>query len=97
MHFSIVSLLSLVALVSAAPANLQARDATNCGGVQYTADAVRAAAGAACRYVQSGSQAGSSTYPHRYNNYEGFNFPVAGPYNEFPILKSGKIYTGGMS
>ncbi|KAK8930055.1 Guanyl-specific ribonuclease F1 [Metarhizium anisopliae] len=95
MHFSIVSLLSLVALVSAAPANLQARDATNCGGVQYTAGAVQAAADAACDYVQSGSHAGSSTYPHRYNNYEGFNFPVAGPYNEFPILKSGKIYTGG--
>ncbi|KAG8419417.1 hypothetical protein J3458_004285 [Metarhizium acridum] len=35
------------------------------------------------------------TYPHRYNNYEGFDFPVDGPYNEFPILKSGRIYSGG--
>ncbi|EFY92176.1 Guanyl-specific ribonuclease F1 [Metarhizium acridum CQMa 102] len=97
MHFSIVGLLSLVALISAAPANLQARDATNCGGVQYTAAAVQAAANAACQYVESGSHAGSSTYPHRYNNYEGFDFPVDGPYNEFPILKSGRIYSGGMS
>ncbi|TWU75716.1 hypothetical protein ED733_007624 [Metarhizium rileyi] len=95
MHSSVVSLLSLVALVSAVPAHLQARAATSCGSVQYSAGAVRAAADAACEYVQNGGHAGSSTYPHRYNNYEGFDFPVGGPYNEFPILKSGKIYSGG--
>jgi hypothetical protein len=97
MHFSVASLLSLVALVSAAPADLQVRAATNCGGVAYTAARVQAAANAACNYVQNGGTAGSSTYPHRYNNYEGFDFPVSGPYNEFPILKSGKVYTGGAS
>jgi hypothetical protein len=26
---------------------------------------------------------GSSSYPHTYNNYEGFDFPVSGPYQEF--------------
>jgi hypothetical protein len=31
---------------------------------------------------------------HQYNNYEGFNFPVSGPYEEFPILENG-VYTGG--
>lgn len=96
MQFSVVSLLSLVALVSAAPADLQPRAATKCGSVSYSASAVQAAANAACNYVKNGGHAGSSTYPHKYNNYEGFNFPVSGPYNEFPILKSGKVYSGGM-
>lgn len=34
-------------------------------------------------------------YPHQYNNYEGFNFPTAKPWYEFPILSSGAVYTGG--
>lgn len=38
----------------------------------------------------------AGNYPHTYNNYEGFDFPVAGPYIEFPI-KSGGPYTGGKS
>lgn len=98
MQFSVVSLLSLVALVSAAPADLQARAATTCGNVKYSAGAVQNAANAACGYVQDGDTAGSSSYPHQYRNYEGFNFNgVQGPYNEFPILKSGKVYSGGKS
>jgi len=31
----------------------------------------------------------------RYNDYEGFSFPVSGPYWEFPILNSHKVYSGG--
>lgn len=38
----------------------------------------------------------AGNYPHTYNNYEGFNFRVAGPYIEFPIKSSG-LYTGGRS
>lgn len=34
-------------------------------------------------------------YPHQYNDYEGFTFPVDGPYQEFPILSSGSEYQGG--
>lgn len=34
-------------------------------------------------------------YPHQYNNYEGFSFPTASPWYEFPILSSYKVYTGG--
>lgn len=30
------------------------------------------------------------------SNYEGFDFPVPGPYQEFPIEESG-VYTGGTS
>lgn len=30
----------------------------------------------------------------QYNNYEGFTFPVSGPYQEFPIEEDG-VYNGG--
>ncbi|KAK5630901.1 hypothetical protein RRF57_006616 [Xylaria bambusicola] len=36
----------------------------------------------------------ANSYPHTYNNYEGFSFTVSGPYLEFPMLSSG-VYTGG--
>lgn len=42
---------------------------------------------------QSGSEAGD--YPHEYHDYEGFDFPVPGPYYEFPILADGETYNGG--
>lgn len=34
-------------------------------------------------------------YPHQYNNYEGFSFPTAAPWYEFPILSTYNVYTGG--
>lgn len=93
-NMQFTALLALVAVVSAAPAELLRRDGTTCGNTYYSDSQVSSAANAACNYVQNGGHAGSSSYPHRYNNYEGFNFPVNGPYNEFPIKKSGS-YTGG--
>ncbi|KAM3513902.1 hypothetical protein MY11210_002439 [Beauveria gryllotalpidicola] len=86
--------LSLVAVASAAPAELVSRAATTCGTVSYSASQVNAASQAACNYVKSGSTAGDSSYPHPYKNYEDFDFPVEGPYYEFPIKSSG-VYTGG--
>ena len=38
---------------------------------------------------------GSDHYPHQYNDYEGFSFPTAAPWYEFPILSSYTVYTGG--
>lgn len=35
------------------------------------------------------------SYPHQYNDYEGFSFPTSGPWYEFPILNSFQVYTGG--
>jgi hypothetical protein len=68
-----------------------------CGLKQYTATTIYAAAEAACKLLRSGSSVGSSTYPHRYNDREGFTFAgVAGPYYEFPLLSNGKIYRGGL-
>ncbi|KAL6797521.1 guanyl-specific ribonuclease Th1 [Trichoderma sp. SZMC 28013] len=91
------SLLSLVAFASAAPVDeLAKRDTATCGSVFYSASAVSAASNAACNYVRAGSTAGGSTYPHQYNNYEGFRFKgLSKPFYEFPILSSGKTYTGG--
>ncbi|POR36396.1 Guanyl-specific ribonuclease Th1 [Tolypocladium paradoxum] len=89
------ALLSLVAVVSAAPADLQIRS-TTCGSIYYSDSAVNAASSAACNYVRTGGHAGSSTYPHQYRNYEGFYFKgLSGPFYEFPIMSSGKVYTGG--
>ncbi|KAH0527278.1 hypothetical protein TsFJ059_002298 [Trichoderma semiorbis] len=92
-----LSLLSLVAFVSAAPLDeLTKRDTATCGKVFYSASAVSAASNSACNYVRAGSTAGGSTYPHVYNNYEGFRFKgLSKPFYEFPILSSGKAYTGG--
>ncbi|CAJ2506496.1 Uu.00g006260.m01.CDS01 [Anthostomella pinea] len=88
------SALALVALLSpviAAPV-LEERAATTCGSNSYTAAQVNSASQKAYSYYQAGTDA--DDYPHTYNNYEGFSFPVSGPYLEFPILKSG-VYTGG--
>lgn len=43
--------------------------------------------------LQSGET--DSDYPHQYNDYEGFDFPVSGPWYEYPILSSFQVYTGG--
>jgi hypothetical protein len=67
-----------------------------CGSNDYSSKAISDASSAACGYVTSGTTAGTSTYPHKYNDYEGFTFmDVSGPYYEFPILPSGRIYSGG--
>lgn len=67
-----------------------------CGSTCYTSAQASAARTAGYNLYKSGSTAGSSTYPHTYNNYEGFTFLVAGPYEEFPLKTSG-TYTGGES
>ncbi|EGD97271.1 extracellular guanyl-specific ribonuclease [Trichophyton mentagrophytes] len=90
-----LALLSLVAATTAAPAALEARGATTCGSTYYSASQVTAASNAACDYVQSGTTAGGSTYPHEYHNYEGFYFKgLSGPFYEFPLRTSG-VYSGG--
>ncbi|KAI1183677.1 Ribonuclease/ribotoxin [Nemania serpens] len=88
---SLLALVALVAPVLAAPV-LEERAATTCGKTSYSATQVNQAAQKACSYYKAGSAPGG--YPHTYNNYEGFSFPVAGPYLEFPMLTSG-VYTGG--
>ncbi|KAF2190092.1 ribonuclease-domain-containing protein [Zopfia rhizophila CBS 207.26] len=82
-------------LVNPLQPELEARQcATTCGSNCYTSSQVTAAVNSGCNYVNQGGTAGGSSYPHQYNNYEGFDFPVSGPYYEFPI-KPGGVYTGG--
>jgi hypothetical protein len=76
-------------------AEIEARQCyVQCGSTCYTSSQVSAARSAGYNYYRQGNQAGSSTYPHQYNNYEGFDFLVSGPYQEFPLRTSG-AYTGG--
>lgn len=78
-------------------AEIEARQCyVQCGSTCYTSSQVSAARSAGYNYYRQGSQAGSSNYPHTYNNYEGFDFLVNGPYQEFPLRTSG-AYTGGKS
>ena len=104
---SLLSLLAPVALalptsvITEAPvedAALEARQScyVKCGSTCYTSTQVSAARSAAYNYVKQGGTAGGSTYPHKYNNYEGFDFLVGGTYYEVPIKTSG-VYTGGKS
>ncbi|CAD0040268.1 unnamed protein product [Aureobasidium pullulans] len=75
-----------VASTIALPTDLESRQsATTCGSTSYTAAQVRSAVSAGYGDYQAGRTYGSNSYPHKYNNYEGFDFPVAGPYEEFPL------------
>jgi hypothetical protein len=67
---------------------------SRCGSTCYTSNQVAAARSAGYNFYNQDNTAGSSNYPHQYNNFEGFEFLVPGPYQEFPIRTSG-VYTGG--
>lgn len=64
-----------------------------CGTICYYSRTVSAAQSKGYSLYSSGSDI--SSYPHVYNNLEGFDFPVTGPYYEFPILRTFEVYTGG--
>ena len=94
MKFAAVAIL-LAGAALAAPLRSNGSEVV-CGSDDYTTAQIQAAAKAACAYVNNDEKAGSSKYPEKYNDYEGFTFHgVEGPYYEFPIMKSGKVYTGG--
>ncbi|KAH6607128.1 hypothetical protein Trco_003441 [Trichoderma cornu-damae] len=64
-----------------------------CGSVCYWQSDIDAALAKGYSLYQSGDD--EDSYPHQYNDYEGFNFPTSSPWYEFPILSSFKVYTGG--
>lgn len=98
----LTSILLLVAPIALAlptsDATLEVRQScyVQCGNTCYSSNQIQAALNAGFNYYSNDDQAGSSTYPHRYNNYEGFDFPVSDPYQEFPLKTSG-VYSGGKS
>ncbi|KAJ8123188.1 hypothetical protein ONZ43_g802 [Nemania bipapillata] len=69
--------------------------AKTCGKSCYTQSDIEAAVSQGYGYYEDDKAVGSNDYPHKYNNYEGFDFPDPGPWFEFPILSSDKVYTGG--
>ncbi|KAF2841075.1 guanyl-specific ribonuclease F1 [Patellaria atrata CBS 101060] len=92
---NLIPLALFAATAIGSPVELDKRQsATTCGGKAYTASEVRAAANAACSYYRQGGKACGGSYPHQYNNYEGFNFPVSGPWQEFPLIKGGAYSCG---
>lgn len=97
MKFSLIAAFCATALAAIVPVEqLERRGGATCGNTFYSAQAVDAANKAACKYVNDDETAGSSSYPHQYKNFEGFEFKgLSGPFYEFPILSSGKVYSGG--
>lgn len=76
---------------------VEKRAGQTCGSVVYTAAQVNAASSKAYSLYKAGTTLGSNSYPHKFNNNEGFTFAVSGPYQEFPIMASGAVYSGGRS
>ncbi|OCT47033.1 Guanyl-specific ribonuclease Ms [Cladophialophora carrionii] len=66
-----------------------------CANVCYWQSDIDAAVSRGFELLESGQTLGSGDYPHQYNNFEGFDFPVSGPWYEFPILSSFQVYSGG--
>ncbi|KPI37173.1 Guanyl-specific ribonuclease F1 [Cyphellophora attinorum] len=77
------------------PLEIRQSCAATCTSACYYESTVEEALQAGCQRYREDDPV--SSYPHQYNNYEGFDFPIAGPYQEFPILRSynNNPYTGG--
>jgi hypothetical protein len=67
-----------------------------CGDNTYSRNAVDAAVAEGCRLHAAGRQVGRNKYPHAFKNLEKIQFAAAGPYQEFPILSNGAVYSGGV-
>lgn len=91
-----VVLLALLGLSSAQVEKRQGTtslDTVTCGSNKYSQQQVDEAVGEGCRLIAANQQLGTNKYPHTFNNREGLVFATSGPYQEFPILRSGN-YTG---
>ncbi|KAM7219452.1 guanyl-specific ribonuclease N1 [Rhypophila decipiens] len=64
-----------------------------CGSNTYSQQQIEEATAEGCRLYDQGQQIGNSKYPHKFNNREGLVFASSGPYEEFPIIRSG-VYAG---
>ena len=69
----------------------QRQCAETCGSTCYSQADINAAVQQGYGYYEDGTTVGSDEYPHQYKDYEGFSFPDAGPYYEFPILSSEQV------
>lgn len=91
---------ALYAAAATATAALEPRQGTaslfevQCGRSLYNKQQIDKAVAEGCRLHEAGEQAGRNGYPHRFNNYEALQFAASGPYQEFPVLASGSVFTG---
>lgn len=81
---------SALASVAAAATNTSVAGVT-CGNTEYSSKQVQEALSEGCRLYEADETVGSNRYPHTFNNREDLSFSVDGPYQEFPIIKSGKF------
>ncbi|CEJ81520.1 hypothetical protein VHEMI01641 [[Torrubiella] hemipterigena] len=88
----ITAALSLVVAVAASPAKRESC-VYRCGGVCYWQSDIDAAVQKGFSDLQNGQT--EHSYPHQYNDREGFDFPTSAPWYEYPILSSYKVYSGG--
>lgn len=93
----IAVLFTLFASALAVPSTVVARASCveYCGSVCYWQSDIDAALNKGYSLYKEGETVGSNDYPHTENNYEDLPFAVSGPYQEFPILSSYEVYTGG--
>lgn len=89
--------MSLAVVTVAFPFNLGNRESCEdvCGSNCYDSDDINAALNQGYTAYEDGTTYGSDDYPHQYHDYEGFDFPVDGPWYEFPILADHSVYDGG--
>ncbi|KAL1703256.1 Ribonuclease/ribotoxin [Schizophyllum commune] len=99
MRFSLVSIALFAASAGALVTPLTPRawpsGTVTCGSASYSLSAVKAAVSQGVSHLSN--PIGSNSYPHTFNNREGLSMWCSGEsdYNEFPILSSGSLYTGG--
>ncbi|RYP66438.1 hypothetical protein DL771_007767 [Monosporascus sp. 5C6A] len=90
-------LLATLSALNASAGPIEQRQAcvATCGSICYWQKSVDEAVDAGYELHQAGETVGNNDYPHTFNNREGFDFVVAGPYQEFPMLNTFDPYTGG--
>lgn len=78
-----------------AAAPVQKRDSCveYCGSTCYWQSDIDDALNQGYSLLKSGKT--DDDYPHQYYDDEGFDFSVSGPWYEYPILSSYKVFTGG--
>ncbi|KKY28545.1 putative extracellular guanyl-specific ribonuclease [Phaeomoniella chlamydospora] len=89
----ILAAASFLSLAIATPLINRETCVETCGSTCYWESDISAAVDKGYSLYQSGDTI--NDYPHEYHNYEGFSFPVSGPWYEYPILSSYEVYTGG--
>ncbi|KAK5325166.1 hypothetical protein LTR93_004643 [Exophiala xenobiotica] len=66
-----------------------------CGSACYWQSDIDTAVQKGYSLHESGDTVGDNDYPHEFDDREGFDITVSGPWYEYPILSSYEVYTGG--